>query len=134
MLKSIQPWSKPMYNIHNPSGMRLLTRLRLGLSRLSEHKFNHNFEDCMSPLCTCTLEIESTTNFFFHCHFYKNIHKTLLVILKVINVNILKLSETAYTDLLLYEEAGFDKVQKKIILTMWIKFIVDSDRFTGSNF
>ena len=88
----------------------------------------------MSPLCTCTLEIESTTNFFFHCHFYKNIHKTLLVILQVINVNILKLSETAYTDLLLYEEAGFDKVQKKIILTMWIKFIVDSDRFTGSNF
>ena len=134
MLKSIQPWSKPMYNICNPSGMRLFTRLRLGLSHLSEHKFSHNFEGCMSPLCTCTLEIESTTNFFFHCHFYNNIRKTLLVVLKVINVNILKLSETTYTDLLPYEEAGFDKVPKKMILTMWIKFIVNSDRFTGSNF
>ena len=106
-----------MYNIHNPSGMRLLTRLRLGLSRLSEHKFNHNFEGCMSPLCTCTLEIESTTNFFFHCHFYNNIRKTLLVILKVINVNILKRPIPIYfymkkQVLIRLEENDFDNVDQ----------------------
>ena len=52
----------------------------------------------------------------------------------MINVHILKLSETALTDLLLYEEASFDKIQKKMLLTASIEFIVDSDRFTSSSF
>ena len=40
-------WStaKPVYNIHNPIGLKLLTRLRLGLSHLNEHKFKHNYQD-----------------------------------------------------------------------------------------
>ena len=49
----------------------------------------------------------------------------------MINVNILKLSETVLTYLLLYGEASFDKIQNKMILTASIKFIVDSDGFTG---
>ena len=49
--------------------------------------------------------------------------------LKVINVNILKLSETNFTDLFLYGEERFDKIQNKVILTVSIKLIVDSDRF-----
>ena len=114
--------------------MQLLTRLRLGLSHLNEQRFNHNFDGYINPLCTCTLEVESTTHFFLHCHYYNNIRKTLLDDLKVINVNILKLSETALTDLLLYGEASFDKIQNKMILTASIKFIVDSDRFTSSIF
>ena len=73
-----------------------------------------------NPLCTCTLEVESTTHFSYslHCHYYNNIHKTLLDDLKVINVNVLKLSETALTDLLLYGEARFDKIQNKMILSV----------------
>ena len=48
LLKIGQPVPKPVYNIHNPSGVKLLTRLRLGLSHLNEHRFNHNFKDCKS--------------------------------------------------------------------------------------
>ena len=118
MLKSIRPLSKPIYDISNPPEVRLLTRLRLGLVYLNEHRFNHNFEGCINPICTCTLEFESTTHFFLHCHYYNNIHKTLLDDLKVINVNVLKLSETALTDLLLYGEARFDKIQNKMILSV----------------
>ena len=124
--------SKPIHDIHNPLGVQLLTILRLGLSHLNEHRFNHNFGSCINPLCTCTLEVESTTHFFLHCHYYHNIRKTLLYDLKVLNINILKLFET--TDLLLHGEASFDKIQSKMILTASINFIVDSDRFTGSIF
>ena len=46
--------------------------------------------------------LESTTHF---CHYYSNIRKTLLDDFKMINVNILKLSGTALTDLMLYVEA-----------------------------
>ena len=38
-----QPTAKPACNIHNPIGLKFLTRLRLGLSHLKEHKFKLNF-------------------------------------------------------------------------------------------
>ena len=60
LIKRIRPLAAPVYDIHNPLGLKLLTRLRLGLSHLSEHRFNHNFENCLKPLCTCSLKVEST--------------------------------------------------------------------------
>ena len=50
------------------------------------------------------------------------------------NVSFSKLSETALSNLLLREEASFDKIQNKMTLAASIIFIVDSDRFTGSIF
>ena len=75
LIKRIRPLAAPVYNIHDPLGLKLLTRLRLGLSHLIEHRFNHNFESCLNPLCTCSLEVESTTHFFltlppFQCNSY----------------------------------------------------------------
>ena len=37
LLKEIRLQPSPLYNIHNPSGITLLTRLGLGLSYLNEH-------------------------------------------------------------------------------------------------
>ena len=44
-----------------------MTRLRLGLSHLREHKFNHNFKNCINPLCSCGMDIESTSHLFLRC-------------------------------------------------------------------
>ena len=74
------------------------------------------------PLCTCTLEVESTTHFFLHCHCYNNIRKTLDDF-NVTEANISKLSETSFTDL--SWEASFDKIYNKVILTASIKIKVD---------
>ena len=60
LLKIGWPTPKPVYNIHNPTGLKLCTRLRLRLSYLNEHKFNHNFRDCMNPLCPFSLKVESS--------------------------------------------------------------------------
>ena len=65
LLKRIWPLAAPVYNIHNPLCLKLLTRLRLGLSHINEHRFKHNFESCLNPLCSCSLEVESTTHFFY---------------------------------------------------------------------
>ena len=70
LIKIGKPIPKPIYNVHNPVGLKLLTRLRLGLSHLNQHKFNHNFQDCLNPLCSCSLEVESASHFFLHCHSY----------------------------------------------------------------
>ena len=53
ILKFIRPKPNNVYYCHNPKGIRLLTRLRLGLSQLREHKFKHSFQDCLNPLCFC---------------------------------------------------------------------------------
>ena len=52
-----------VYRIHNSIRLKLVTRLRVGLSQPNEHRFNHNFQSCISPLFSCSLEIESTTFF-----------------------------------------------------------------------
>ena len=46
LLKSGRPSPNHIYKIHDPLGLKLLTRLRLGLSHLNEPRFNHNFHSC----------------------------------------------------------------------------------------
>ena len=42
--------------MHDPVGVKLLTRLRLQFRHHNEHKFRHNFKDCVSPMCDCETE------------------------------------------------------------------------------
>ena len=86
-----------VYNIHNPVGINLLTRSRLGLSHLNKHRFNHKFQNCTNPKCFCSFENESTTHFFLHCHFYIHIKATLFDKLKEIVNNLQELSDQTVT-------------------------------------
>ena len=64
LLKFIRPSQAYVYNVYNVNdyvGLKLLTRLRLNLSHLYEHKFRHNFQDTVNTLCSCSFESESTT-------------------------------------------------------------------------
>ena len=63
MLKLGGPIQPAIYSINNPVGLTLLTHPRLGLSHLNEHRSNHSFQNCISPLCSCRLKIESTSHF-----------------------------------------------------------------------
>ena len=74
-----------LFSIHNPVGVKLLTRLRLQLSHLNEHKFRHGFEDRISPMCSCNKEIESKEHFLLRCHFYSSQRLELFVNLNKIN-------------------------------------------------
>ena len=48
---------KSLFLIHDPIGVKLLTRLRLKFSHLNEHKFHHNFKDRVTPVCDCGSDI-----------------------------------------------------------------------------
>ena len=78
LLKLGGPIQRPIYSINNPVRLKLLTRLRLGLSHLNEHRFNHSFQNCINPLCSCSLKIELTFHFLLHWNHYTNICVTLL--------------------------------------------------------
>ena len=68
-IHEFRPFPNSVFNIHNPIGKKHLTRLRLGLSHLNEHRFNHKFQNCTNQKCICSSENESTTHVFLHCHF-----------------------------------------------------------------
>ena len=46
--------------------MKILTRLRLSLGHLNEHKFKHGFIETINPNCICEGDIESINYFFLH--------------------------------------------------------------------
>ena len=77
LLKSGRPRPNHVYKIHDPLGLKLLTRPILIISHLNEHRCNHNFNTCMNPLCSCSLKVESTKHFFLHCHQNTNIGRTI---------------------------------------------------------
>ena len=66
----IRPPPKPVYNIYDPKGLSILTQLRVGLSKLSFHKFKHNFDDTLNPLCLSNDGVEDTEHYFLFCHTY----------------------------------------------------------------
>ena len=107
LLNFIRPCSNSIFDIHNPLGIKLLTRLRLGLSPLHEHKFKHCFQDTLNPLCECAKDIESTMHFFLHCTNFLIPRQTLFQKIRNIDNNILSPSETQLTQTLLYRNQNY---------------------------
>ena len=130
----MRPDPHPVYNIFKPIGLKLLTRLRLGLSHLNEHRFNHNFEGCVNPLRTCSLEAETISHFFLHCHYYHSIRLTLFNELCEIDINLPNLSEEKFLNIILYGSSLFSDNEHQSILNSTIKYITDSNHFSGSVF
>ena len=93
--------------MHNPTGLSLLNRLRLGPSNLNQHKFNRNFRDCVNPLCRCSLEIESPFDFSAVSHYFLDIRKTFFNKLLSVDENTLNQSENEIVKLLLYGNQKF---------------------------
>ena len=83
--KFIRPTANSIFGCHNPIGVKLLTRLRLGLSHLPEHKFKHSFQDTVNPICSCRKEVETTFNFLLSCPNYSE--ERLIILSKIRNIN-----------------------------------------------
>ena len=68
---------------------KLLKRLKVDLSHLSEHNFRHNFADTLNLLSSFSLETENTAHFFLRCQDYTNIRVSLRNKLDEINTSFL---------------------------------------------
>ena len=129
LLNFITPTGNSTYKIYDSLGIKLLTRLRFGFSHLSEHKFRHNFTDSLNPLCSCSLETESTLHFFLRCQNYTTLRRALMTDLKNINDTIMSLNENDLPHVMLYGNKHFDSNMNISILTATITFIKVSERF-----
>ena len=93
LLKIIKPLENSIYNIDDPQGLKLLSRLRLGFSHMREHKFRHNFQNTLNPMCSCSLEPENNSDFLLRCQNYGNLRDTLMSELEAIDSSISFLDE-----------------------------------------
>ena len=121
-----------IFNIHDPKGIKLLTRLRVGLSHLREHKFRHNFQNTLNPLCSCNLEPETTSHYLLRCSFYNNLRKSLLDKISTCAGQITNLTEDSLVSLLLYGNINLPCDLNRSILEATIVFLKLSERFDMS--
>ena len=123
LLKFIRPEPNSTYNINDTKRFKLLTRLRLGLSHLSDHKFRHNFQHCVSTMCYSGQDIETTTHFLFYCLSFHCSRKTLFEKINQVSGTILRQSDSTTAKILLFGDNKLDFETNKILLMSTIDFI-----------
>ena len=77
-IKFIRTEPNQVFNVDSSEGLKFLTRTRLGLGHLADHKFRHNFQDYANPICRYGQEIETSTHFFLYCSNYHCARKASL--------------------------------------------------------
>ncbi len=128
LLAQIRPPCRSVYNVHNITGIRNLTRLRVGFSPLNEHRFRHNF-DCLSPLCICGVANEDNEHYLLHCPLFENARRDLFDQLGDIPLlDVTVLDNEALGNLLLFGAEKLNIVSNRMILEATISFIEKTKR------
>ena len=108
-----------------------MTRLRLGLSHRHrrDHKFNHNFQNCIDLLFSCGMDIKSTSHFFLHFPLVDDKRITLLSTLNKIDCKLIETNESSLIETLLFGNSLFDLKKNSLILNASIDYVVSTKRF-----
>ena len=119
-----------VYGIHNPIGLKYLTRLRVGLSHLRKHKLDHNFRDNITCNCNCNKNRpEDLEHFLLYCPTYHVFRSELFESLRMI-ISLLVLTSPSYIcNLLLYGDRIYDIQTNRKILETIIKYLISRQRF-----
>ena len=120
----------PIYGIHDPVGLKYLTRLRVGLSHLHSHKYHHNFRDTVTQFCSfCNNDAETVEHYLLYCPNYSLIRSELFGKLRQL-ISLVTLISPSYTcKLLLYGNSCYQFFTNKNIVELTIRFIHTSKRF-----
>ena len=100
-LAFIRPSKNSTFHYHCPDGLKLITRLRLGSSHLRFHKFKHNFQDTLNPICSCG-NVETNIHYLLHCLIFSDEKLTPFNKLQSIDQNILSKDNSNISKVLLF--------------------------------
>ena len=78
ILLKIRPSARSVIDIHDPIGLSYLNQLRVGLSKLNLHKFQHNFRNTVNPMCSSNDGIEDAEHFMLLCQSFDIQRRNLL--------------------------------------------------------
>ena len=134
MLKFIRPSPNSVFNCHSCKGIKYLTKLRLGLSHLREHKFKQSFQDTPNPFCSCGLDGETNTHFFLYCHLFTNQRHTLLSTVNDVDSSLINTKDSILTHILPFGKTSLDTTANTFSLNATINYIISTNRFEESIF
>ena len=134
LLTFIRPMSNSIYNIHNPLAVKYITRLRIGFSHLKKHKFKHNFQDSIDPMCICSSGSKTMIHFFLHWVNFNIQRQTLFKKIATTDANILTENEDSIVYTLLFGKANSENSFNKAMLNASIQYILSSERFNNPLF
>ena len=123
-LKFIRLGSDKLHNLHNPSELKLLIRLRLELSHLRADKVGHNFSDCLDELCICQTNIETKNHFLLQCPLYLSERQTLTEKIRGLDQNV-----NCLCYILLFGSDKLGGFKSFCIFSATIKYILSTERF-----
>ena len=130
ILSLIRPSSNSTVNCHDPKGIKLLSRLRLGSNHLREHKLKHSFQDSPNRFCNCEKgEVETSSHYLLLCSNYSEEQFVVLNTLKNTDMPILQQIDSKFTSVLLFGDTSFDNGKNTFILDTTIDYIISTRRF-----
>ena len=129
ILQFIRPLPNRTFNCQKPIGIKLITGLKLGLRHPRNHKFKHNFLDCLNPICSCGKGIESTIHYLLHYPSFSDERSIFLNNLRSIDENVLSGSDTRISETLLFGISSFNNKKYISILNTTIDYILSTKRF-----
>ena len=92
-----------------------INRLRLNFSHENEHKFQHNFNNTINPMCPCGKEPETTLHYLSHSNFYSIYRLELLNDICALNHSLKNMLKENLLKVLLYGEEEFSfKINSEI--------------------
>ena len=107
--------------------------MRVGFSRLREHKFRHGFLGIVDPIISCrTNAVENTEHYLLHCSNFANQGTLLFDDLQNIGINYGPLDASSFSRMLLFGNTKFSNNVNSGIIYAVIKFIESTSRFSGS--
>ena len=125
----IRPNGNSYYGIRDKSGLKILTKIRVEFSDLRDHRYNHNF-NCVSPVCPCGIEDETTVHYFLCCPRYQ-IQRDILLskVSELSGSDMSVLPKDHLNHILMYGSNIYNGMCNKLLIEQSIIFIKSSGRF-----
>ena len=111
-----------------------MIRLGLGFSDLNGQRFGHHFQDCMNPLCSCSLEVEDTIHYLLQCRHFLQFRNDHMNSVKSVSDNFGSSSDKVKKDVISYRDSRLDENKKITILEATLTYIKIYERSSGSLF
>ena len=116
----IQLSSNSVNNFYNTRAICLITRLRLGLRHLREHRFKHVFQDTLNLMCSCGKLCKE--HFLHHFLLFVNQRYTFLSTLGNFNYSLLENTSNVLTQTLFFGTMSLSESGNSNILNVTIDF------------
>ena len=129
LLKFIRRSGSSVFTCYHSKRVKLLTRLRFGLSHPREHKIKYGFLDSLNPIYSSDQDIKISTRFLLHCSNYSSERLTFLNVIRNIKRKILEKNDLKVMKTLFHDDSSLDDTSHSLIMNATMELLIANKRF-----